>query len=85
MTKPKLASMYPVPQKYYVPQRIRKSYHPRLSASGIGGLNEVEAKHDDPFAEEGIPSLRRGIKQDRKIKTAFELEKVTSSFSGLLI
>ena len=77
--------MYPVPQKYYVPQRIRENHRPKLSASGIGGLNEVEGEHDEPVAEDGIPSLRKPIKEDKKIRIAFELEKVTSSFSGLHI
>ena len=77
MTGPTLASMYPVPQKYYVPQRIWEDYYARLSASGLTSAPfDVEEKPDEPFREGSIPRLRGGIKKDDKIIKAFEREKV---------
>jgi sorting and assembly machinery component 37 len=85
MTGPTLASMYPVPQRYYVPQRIREDYYFRLSASGMTSApSEVEEKPNQPFRNGAIPRLRGGIKKDDKIRKAFEREKVFSFWFWLL-
>jgi hypothetical protein len=75
MTGPTLASMYPIPQRYYVPQRIREDYYSRLNASGLPNSPfEVEEKPNEPW-KGAIPRLR-GINTDDKIRKAFERERV---------
>jgi len=72
-----LASLYPVPQRYFVPQRIRQDYYFRLSASGMTSIPfEVEGKPDEPFRKGPNPKVQKGIKKDDKIIKAFEREKV---------
>jgi sorting and assembly machinery component 37 len=70
-------SMYPVPQRYYVPQRIWEDYYPRLSASGMTSTPfEAEEKSDEAFRKGSIPRLRGRIKKDDKVLKTFEQEKV---------
>ncbi|KAG6332673.1 hypothetical protein ID866_6418 [Astraeus odoratus] len=52
LTRPVLADVMPVPQRYYVPGRIREAYRPRLEASGLWSLPQVEQEKKSPFAKE---------------------------------
>jgi len=47
-TRPALVSMLPVPQRYYVPRRIRDSYKPRLEAVDLWDApgEEIEEEHE---------------------------------------
>ncbi|KAG6918117.1 hypothetical protein DXG01_016305 [Tephrocybe rancida] len=72
LTHPTLASMYPLPQRYYVPGRIREMYRPRLETAGLWDL---------PTKEEEKKTLKEAkIKQkDQNTKTfqeTFGREKV---------
>ncbi len=78
MTGPSLASMYPVPQKYYVAQRIRNGYYPKLQASGLWNSFAEENPTKSPFRKEKIPNLKEGIKGNTSLTQAFEREKVSS-------
>jgi hypothetical protein len=64
--------MLPIPQRYYVPGRIRDSYRPRLEASGLWNLPGVE-EEKGAFKETKKPEI-----QDRNTKyvKVFEREKV---------
>jgi len=74
---PMLASLYPVPQRYFVPQRIRQDYYLRLRASGLTSTPfEAEEKSEKPFRKGPIPKVQGGIKKDDKIIKTFEREKV---------
>ncbi|KAF9218227.1 hypothetical protein BS17DRAFT_237243 [Gyrodon lividus] len=52
LTNPALASGMPIPQKYYVPGRIRETYRPRLEALGLWCLPAVEEEEKSPFSKE---------------------------------
>ena len=77
MTAVSLASMYPVPQRYFVPSRIRNGYYHRLNAAGLWSvvLKREEKAVEKPFQKEKTPELR-GIKKSTKVTQAFEREKV---------
>jgi sorting and assembly machinery component 37 len=54
LTHPALASGLPIPQRYYVPFRVRESYQPRLEAAGLWDApEEVSPSENEPksFAE----------------------------------
>ena len=64
------ASVFPVPQRYYVPERIRDAYKPRLEAAELWdviGVQEEEEREKHHF------SFRRPL---RKTKKAAERLKV---------
>jgi sorting and assembly machinery component 37 len=73
--------MYPVPQKYYVPRRIRDTYIPRLEAVGLWNLPVEEKVKEKPFhnQQKGLPI--EDIKSNTKISQAFQSEKVIFKFS----
>lgn len=74
VTHPALASMLPVPQRYYVPDRIRNLYKPRLETSGLWShlVNEKNI-------EENTKSLSSKATLRTPVFTqVFEQEKVTS-------
>ncbi|KDQ60995.1 hypothetical protein JAAARDRAFT_173425 [Jaapia argillacea MUCL 33604] len=68
---PTLASDLPVPQKYYVPGRIREAYKPRLEASDLWNLPGVEQEEKTKFGEK-----KPEEKKEHKFKRVFEREKV---------
>jgi hypothetical protein len=51
LTNPTYASVLPIPQRYYVPGRIREIFKPRLEASGLWNLPAMEPKVKSPFAQ----------------------------------
>ncbi|KAH7889393.1 hypothetical protein F5I97DRAFT_1843991 [Phlebopus sp. FC_14] len=71
LTNPVLSSQMSIPQRYYVPGRIRETYRPRLEASGLWSLPAVQEK-SSRFAKE------EKKKEDNKSTFArvFEREKV---------
>lgn len=75
MTGVSLVSMYPVPQRYFVPSRIRNGYYHRLNAAGLWSVVREERAAEKPFQKEKISELR-GIKKSTKVTQAFEREKV---------
>lgn len=78
MTHPLLASMFPVPQKYFVPRRIRDTYIPRLEAVGLWYLPVDEKVIKKSFQNEQRSSLIEDIKSNRTVSQAFQSEKVYS-------
>jgi len=75
LTCPSLASMFPVPQKYYVPRRMRNTYIPRLEAVGLWSL-PVEETTEKSFQKQqkSLPILN--IKSNTTVSQAFQREKV---------
>jgi sorting and assembly machinery component 37 len=64
--------MLPVPQRYYVPRRIKETYRPRLEAVGLWLIaNEPEDRQDGRKAERP-----KGETNEEKFKRAFEQAKV---------
>ncbi|KIP12234.1 hypothetical protein PHLGIDRAFT_98144 [Phlebiopsis gigantea 11061_1 CR5-6] len=62
-TRHTIASVLPVPQCYYVPERIRKSYQPRLEAVelwDVAGIEQEERQEREHF------SFRRAAKKSKK-------------------
>jgi len=75
-TRPALVSMLPVPQRYYVPGRIRDSNRLRLEAADLWDVpGPEEGNEEDPF-----PAFRKEKKkrqnETQKLKRAFKRERV---------
>lgn len=70
--------MLPIPQRYYVPERLRNSYKPRLEAAGLWSASTSETDNDETrSAFQKISKPKRKDKQAKqKAKKAFEREKV---------
>jgi len=56
LVHPTIAQLYPVPQRYYVPSRLRALYAPRLDASGLWSLAGEEL--EDTEAERKLQESR---------------------------
>ena len=70
--------MFPVPQKYYVPRRIRNTYIPKLEAVGLWYL-PVEEKAEKKWLQNAQSSLPiEDIKSNTTVSQAFQSEKVYS-------
>lgn len=78
LTYPSFAQALPVPQRYYVPRRIRETYKPKLEAVGLWDPPEdVSSPVDDApksFAERLKP--RKEEMPQGKFKVKFGREKV---------
>jgi hypothetical protein len=46
LTHPTYASMLPLPQRYYVPGRIKDSYKPRLEVAGLWNSSPIEPQDE---------------------------------------
>jgi sorting and assembly machinery component 37 len=67
-----LTSMLPIPQRYYVPERIREMHRPRLEAAGLWTKPASEP--------EKILFGKRASKEDHKDEyaRAFERDRVSA-------
>ncbi|PAV24031.1 hypothetical protein PNOK_0109900 [Pyrrhoderma noxium] len=68
-----LAELFPVPQRYYIPDRLRESYRTRLEAAGLWSISAEEAEE-----EKREKKAQRGtsLAHDSVIQEAFGREKV---------
>ncbi|KXN92218.1 hypothetical protein AN958_08671 [Leucoagaricus sp. SymC.cos] len=69
---PALVSMYGVPQRYYVPGRIRASYKPRLESAGLWSLPPPEPAKKQ-LSKQSANETRKEAKET--FTQAFEKEK----------
>ena len=79
VTGPALVSMLPVPQRYYVPSRIRTSYKARLEAAELWHVPEIENEPEEPGRLLGRRKKHHPPSEPHKFKTAFEREKACLS------
>jgi sorting and assembly machinery component 37 len=70
LTHPNLAYALPVPQRYYVPGRVRTTHRPRLEAAGLWIQPPIESRNLLSS------SLSSPDNQD-KIAQAFQRDKVS--------
>ena len=87
-TRPALISTLPIPQRYYVPGRLRDSHRPRLEVAGLWRPHD-EAGEDSRFsAFEKLARKKEAKERKEKMRRAFEKEKVclfvTPGKEGLL-
>jgi len=82
MTGPALASMFPVPQKYYVPRRIRDAHFPKLEAAGLWSAPIEEKPTEKPFQKDKPVVKKESLKKNSTIAQTFERQKVCSSLPG---
>lgn len=76
MTNPALASLFSVPQKYYVPGRIRDGYFPRLVAAGLWKAAVEEKSSETPFPREVKFPEKEKLSKNTTLSLAFDKEKV---------
>ncbi|KAI8998652.1 hypothetical protein BD414DRAFT_552266 [Trametes punicea] len=77
VTRPALISMLPVPQRYYVPARIRASHQTRLEAVELWDVPEVEEEPEEQRRVVfGKRKKHRPDPEAHHFKKAFEREKV---------
>lgn len=77
LTLPMLANMLPLPQRYFVPGRIREYHRPRLETVemwNLPGIEQEEGEKSRWFGEKPKPPPEGEPKE--KFKRAFEREKV---------
>jgi len=76
LTRPTMAKMLPVPQRYYVQGRIRESYRPRLESVGLWNSAgpEREQTHETRFGMKTNVKPEQDLKE--KMKRAFAREQV---------
>ena len=70
-TRPALASRLLLPQRYYLPDRLRETYKPRLEQAGLWDVN-VEKKQEDQQQRSGPAAT---LLQQR-VQQSFAKEKV---------
>ncbi|KAJ3544081.1 hypothetical protein NMY22_g2914 [Coprinellus aureogranulatus] len=77
-----LATLFPVPQKYFVPSKLRVAYQPRLDAAGLWNpLPPVEEKKKTPFEKE----LRQKPSIDKRaFRQTFVREKIVEKAKPIL-
>lgn len=80
LTRPTLTSVMPIPQRYYVPGRIRESYRRRLETSGLWCLPATEQEHKSPFAK----NEKKRDDHTGTFTRAFEREKVMEKARTIL-
>jgi sorting and assembly machinery component 37 len=73
---PALASMFPIPQKYYVPGRMRNAYFQRLVAAGLWKETTEEKPSESPFPRDAKPLEETKLKNVSTLSRAFDREKV---------
>lgn len=80
LTMPTLANMLPLPQRYYVPARLRESYRPRLEAAELWNLPGIEQEEEKKplFGQKPPPQQEEDHKE--QFKKVFEREKVSAHF-----
>jgi hypothetical protein len=84
LIRPTLAQMMPVPQKYYVPNRIRELYKPRLEAVGLWPA-ETEAAPERSKLSASLLGKPPPTKDPKEIaKNVFALEQVGFSYPSPL-
>ena len=83
VTAPALVSMLPIPQRYYVPSRIRTSHKARLEAVELWHVPEVEEEDEEPRKVFGKRKKTRPVNEPHKFKTFLEREKVLHQTSAL--
>ncbi|PIL23981.1 hypothetical protein GSI_13732 [Ganoderma sinense ZZ0214-1] len=83
VTGPALVSMLPVPQRYYVPLRIRTSNKARLEAAELWHVPEVEDEPEEPRRVLGRRKKRHPPNEPHKFKPAFERQKVVEKARAL--
>lgn len=75
------ASVLPVPQRYYVPGRIRETFKPRLEASELWNLPGMESEERSLFAPK-----EKGRKDEKDAYgRIFKREKVCFMMFGVNI
>ncbi|KAF8643848.1 hypothetical protein AX16_008865 [Volvariella volvacea WC 439] len=73
LTHTTFVSMLPVPQRYYVPARIRACYKPRLEAAGLWVTPAPEKPPRKPFKKK---EYEEPESHSRAFKRAFEKDKI---------
>ena len=75
-------SEFPLPQRYYVPERIRESYKPRLIAANLWKIPEIEEEKAFTGFQRLTGRKRKDKEQKAKIKKMHEREKVCFAARG---
>ncbi|KAF8637355.1 hypothetical protein AX17_002854 [Amanita inopinata Kibby_2008] len=82
LTYPLLASMFPFPQRHFVPLRVQELYRPRLQVAGMWRIPEVEMEARQPFNK--VSREAEKAANTNAILQAFEKEKVTEKARTIL-
>ncbi|KAI0636991.1 hypothetical protein C8Q77DRAFT_1168735 [Trametes polyzona] len=87
VTRPALISMLPIPQRYYVPARIRMSHKTRLEATELWDVPEVEEQEQEEqrrvvFGKKRKPKPNPDV-ETHHFKKVFQREKVVEKAKSL--
>jgi hypothetical protein len=75
LTHPALVAKLPIPYRYYLPQRMRDSYKPRLEAAGLWGPHAAEEEAEPKTFAERQMKTREKL-PELKFKQTFSSQKV---------
>ncbi|KAJ7775070.1 hypothetical protein B0H16DRAFT_1509435 [Mycena metata] len=81
LTHPTLAYSLPVPQRYYVPQRIRNMHRARLEAAGLWNQQPVELKKTET-ATDHKEQIAQTFQRDKIVQTARDCLDIYARFLG---
>ncbi|KAH9946128.1 uncharacterized protein BXZ73DRAFT_37376 [Epithele typhae] len=84
VTGPALVSMLPLPQRYYVPSRVRLSHQARLETVELWHVPEVEEDEDEPRKVFGRRKKVRPATEPQRFKAMMEREKVVEKTCAVL-
>ncbi|TFK42429.1 outer mitochondrial membrane transport complex protein-domain-containing protein [Crucibulum laeve] len=81
LTHSALVSMFPIPQSYYVPGRLRAAFKPRLEAAGLWTMSEELEEKSKPFTKKKTEE-----KEDSKrvFAQVFEKDRVLGKAKSIL-
>lgn len=75
-TRPALASHLSLPQRYYLPDRLRESYQPRLEAAGLWDVDVERTKKEKGPGEGQRRGGAASLLLREKVQQTFAKEKV---------
>jgi sorting and assembly machinery component 37 len=77
LTLPALANMLYIPQRYYVPARLRESYRPRLEAAELWSLPGLDQENEEKTRFGQKPKEEGESRRKEKFKGVFQREKAS--------
>ena len=87
-TRPTLVALLPVPQRYFLPNRIRQSYKARLEAAELwdaAGVQQEEEEERAHFTFRKSAKKNRKAQDEKKKKHQFARERVIPSCSAVCL
>ncbi len=83
-TRPTLVSILPIPQRYFIPQRLRESYRPRLEAALLWSPEAIEQEEEEERQRFSFRKVPKKNKKAAEKRHNLEQEKVGRSITRII-